>query len=71
MGDSLSFNFTDMKEFSEGEALPDRLDNGIYYVPYSQIFSGIDSFGLDSGGGTLYFFQVKSEGAEPVLTESK
>lgn len=41
-------------------------DSEIYYRPYSLIFPGIDSFALDSGDGTLYFFQMWYTGSEPI-----
>jgi len=46
-------------------------DTEIYYRPYSLIFPGIDSFALDSRDHTLYIFQMKYTGPEPIEQGSK
>ena len=58
--DTLLLNFTRSESFGEGNAFPDKLDIGTYYIPTSQTFEAIDSFGVGSGSSTLYFFQMKS-----------
>ena len=61
----LSVDFTGRKEFM-GNNLPDTFDIGSYYKPHSQTFAAIDSFGVDRGGGTPHFFQMKSAGVKAV-----
>lgn len=64
-GETLSFDFAKRESF-EGQAIPDALHCGIYYSPINQNFAGIDSFGVDSSGDTLFFFQMKSTGVQAV-----
>lgn len=65
---TLSFDFTHRKEFP-GQSFPGMRDidiSGNYCVPVSQTFAAIDSFGVNSGGDTLYFFQMKHTGVEKI-----
>ena len=64
----LSFN--QVKVF-KGNNASLKYDSDIYYRPYSLVFPGIDSFALDSRDDTLYFFQMKYTGAEPIEQGSK
>lgn len=64
----LSFN--EVKVF-KGNDTAFKYDSDTYYRPYSLVFPGIDSFALDSRDDTLYFFQVKYTGAEPIEQGSK
>ena len=64
----LSFN--EVKVF-KGNNAPLTYDSEIYYRPNSLVFPGIDSFALDSRDDTLYFFQMKYTGAEPIEQGSK
>ena len=61
----VSVDFAGRKEFM-GNNLPDTFDIGSYYKPHSQTFAAIDSFGVDKGSGTLYFFQMKHAGVKAV-----
>ena len=48
-----------------------KYDSEVYFRPYSLVFPGIDAFALDSRDDTLYFFQMKYTGAEPIEQGSK
>ncbi|CAN0444787.1 unnamed protein product [Laminaria digitata] len=63
--DSSSFDFTERREFG-GNTIPGSLDIGIYYRAKNENFAAIDSFGIDRGGNTLFFFQMKSTGVQAV-----
>ena len=63
-GNSLRFNFLEEESF-EGNSFPDTLVSGRYYRPECKTFPAIDSFGVDSGNKTLWFFQMKSAGLPP------
>ena len=63
-GDDWRFSFLREESF-EGNSFPDTLVTGTYYRPQSQNFPAIDSFGVDSGSKTLWFFQMKSAGLPP------
>ncbi|CAM9507463.1 unnamed protein product [Pylaiella littoralis] len=65
---NLSFN--EVQVF-KGNGSAFKYDSEIYYRPYSTGFPGIDSFALDSRDDTLYFFQMKYTGAEPIKQGSK
>ena len=63
-GNYLRFNFLREESF-EGNSFPDTLVSGTYYKPECKTFAAIDSFGVDSGSKTLWFFQMKSAGLPP------
>lgn len=60
----LSFDFSEETGIFKGNAFPDTVVSGKYYVPESQTFPAIDSFGVNQAGDTLYFFQMKSAGVK-------
>ena len=66
----LDLSFNEVKVF-KGNNASLTYDSEIYYRPYSLVFPGIDSFALDSRDDTLYFFQMKYTGAEPIEQGSK
>lgn len=53
---TLSFDFAECEKF-KGQAIPDGLGCGTYYMPHNQNFAGIDSLGVNSVGDTLFFFR--------------
>ncbi|CAM9460116.1 unnamed protein product [Ectocarpus fasciculatus] len=63
-GNYLRFSFL-RKESFEGNSFPNTLVTGTYCRPGSPNFAAADSFGVDSGGKTLWFFQMKSAGLSP------
>ncbi|CAM9203125.1 unnamed protein product [Ectocarpus fasciculatus] len=63
-GNYLRFSFL-RKESFEGNSFPNTLVTGTYCRPGSPNFAAADSFGVDSGGKTLWFFQMKSAGLPP------
>ncbi|CAB1111758.1 unnamed protein product [Ectocarpus sp. CCAP 1310/34] len=63
-GNRLRLSFVKEQSF-EGNSFPDALVAGTYYRPGSPNFAAADSFGVDSGSKTLWFFQVKSAGLPP------
>ncbi|CAM9517557.1 unnamed protein product [Ectocarpus sp. 12 AP-2014] len=63
-GNELRLSFGKEKSF-EGNSFPDTLVAGTYYRPGSSTFASTDSFGVDSGSKTLWFFQVNSAGLPP------
>ena len=63
-------NFNEVEVF-KGEDTAFKFDSDVYYRLDSLVFPGIDSFALDSRDDTLYFFQMKLEGAEPIKQGSK
>ena len=60
-GNCWRFNFSKEKSF-KGKRFPDTLETGTYYTPENKNFAAIDSFGVESGSNTLWFFQGKSRG---------
>lgn len=49
--ESVTFNFTRRKTF-DGNDVPGKFVNGIYYTPDHSNFATIGSFGVDSERGT-------------------
>ena len=60
-----TFQFSGTEVF-EGKRIPGMLRPGVYYRPKNTNFPAIDGLGIDTGGDTLFFFQMKVAGAEKV-----
>ncbi|CAM9617120.1 unnamed protein product [Pylaiella littoralis] len=60
-----TFQFSEREAF-KGTRIPGMLRPGVYYKPRNQNFPAIDGLGIDKGGDTLFFFQMKVADAEGV-----